>query len=831
MKLFRRIRYLLNRRALERDLQDEMLAHREMLASDRKASFGSDLRLREQTRDVWGFVWLDQLRQDLAYGGRALRRSPGFTLAAIGILALGVGLNLAAFHLYNAAVWNRISVRDAASLYQLVRQQTRGRGPRQFPFAAIRFYREHSTSFAYVVAETTGAELSVDDDPQPVRSNFVPGNYFRDLGITPFHGRLLDERDADQGAPLVTVLGYAYWQLHFGSDPNVINRNLYINGKPVQVVGIAPASFDGLLPRQTGVWLTVRAYPTLAPGGPSRNDSGRPDSVMFVKLKPGVSLAAAEAELHALTSELEREQPKSVQPGGVIRGELLSKSRSKLGPLPLIVPLTLLILFAVCANLGTILLARGFLREQEIRTRSALGAGRSRIIRQLMTENLLLAALGSAASLVVGASGAKLLLFLTDAPPDIKVITDWRVWLAGGALTVLSVVGFGLAPAIQAVRGALQSSRARKILLGVQVAVSCVLLILSGVLARRAWRFVNLNLRFDSAHIAVIEAFRANATVLREAGPEVLDSIAERIRQAPGVDGITFARNAPLHDWSIAHQPGLPETIWNDVEPGYFQVMNLPIMRGRTFLPGEQSTVVLSESAARALWPNDDPLGKTWPSELGPRTVVGVVKDSGAGGMLLGTGADSESVEAYLLLKDQNSPGTKLLVHTSNDPGAMLRYARSAYSRPGTHIDAWLVQSDLDKRIAESRMVIQLFGATGFLATLIAATGIFGLFAFAVARRTREIGVRVALGAGSLQIMQILLEQYAIALGVGGLAGMALAAAGEQILRSQFVGLPALDPLSYATGLAGFAIVAAAAVLVPARRALRIDPASALRWE
>ena len=831
MKLLRRIRYLFNRSAMERDLQDEMRAHREMLGADRRTSFGSDLRLREQTRDVWGFVWLDQLHQDLAYGARALRRCPGFTLAAVGILALGVGLNLAAFHLYNAAVWNRISVRDAASLYQFVRQQTKERGPRHFPFAAIRFYREHSTSFAYVVAENTGAALSVDNDPQPVRSNFVSGNYFKDLGITPFHGRLLDPRDADPGAPLVGVIGYAYWQLHFGSDPGVINRNLYVNGKPVLMVGIAPASFDGLLPRQTGIWLPVTAYPTLAPAGQSLNDFGRPDSLMFVKLKPGISLPAAEAELNALTSELEREQPKSTQPSETMHGELLTKSRSKLGPLPLIVPLTLLILFAVCANLGTILLARGLLREQEIRTRSALGAGRSRIIRQLMAENLLLAALGSAASLVVGASGAKLLLFLTDAPPDIKVNTDWRVWMAGGALTVLSVVGFGLAPAIQTVRGALQSGRARKILLGVQVAVSCVLLILSGVLARRAWRLVNLNLRFDSSHIAVIDVFRANATVIRDTGPQDLDSIAERIRQVPGVDGITFARNAPLHDWSITHLPGLPETIWNEVEPGYFQVMDLPVMRGRTFLPGEQSAVVLSESAARAVWPNDDPLGKTWLSELGPRMVVGVVKDSGAGGMLLGTGADSESVEAYLLLKDKDATGTKLLVHTSNNPGAMLRYARSAYSGPGGYIDAWLVQNDLDKRIAESRMVIQLFGATGVLATLIAATGIFGLFAFEVTRRTREIGVRRALGAGSLQIVLILLEQYAIPLGIGGLAGMALAAAGEQILRSQFLGLSALDPLSYAAGLAGFAIVAAAAVLVPARRALGIDPASALRWE
>jgi macrolide transport system ATP-binding/permease protein len=286
-----------------------------------------------------------------------------------------------------------------------------------------------------------------------------------------------------------------------------------------------------------------------------------------------------------------------------------------------------------------------------------------------------------------------------------------------------------------------------------------------------------------------------------------------------------------LHDWNIGHHSGLPETIWNDVEPGYFQVMNLPVLRGRIFLPGEQNAVVLSESAARAVWPNDDPLGKTWPSDLGPRNVVGVVMDSGAGGMVLGTGTDSEAVEAYLPLNDKNVPGKKLLVHTASDPGAILRYAKSAYSGSGTYVDAWLVQSDLKKQISESRMVTQLVGAAGVLATLLAATGVFGLLAFAVAQRTREIGVRVALGAGSRQVVRTLLEQCAIASGIGGLAGMIVAAAGEQILRNQFFGLPALDLLSYASGLAGFAIVAIAAVLIPIRRALRIDPASALRWE
>src|SRR5512143_236523 len=247
MKLLRRIRYLLNRRAAERDLQDEMSAHREMLGDHRKTLFGSDLRLREQSRDAWGFVWLDQLRQDLAYGARQMRRSPGFTLMAITVLAVGVGLNLSVFQLANAVFYDRIAVRDSPLLQRIIRQSP-ARKLYAFPAGIASFYRENATLFAYLVTEHAGTvPVSFEDDPANVRAQFVSGNYFPALGVAPLRGRLLEPADANLGAEHVNaVLSYGYWQRRFGGEAAVLQRTVNVNRKPVQVVGIAPIEFDGL---------------------------------------------------------------------------------------------------------------------------------------------------------------------------------------------------------------------------------------------------------------------------------------------------------------------------------------------------------------------------------------------------------------------------------------------------------------------------------------------------------------------------------------------------------------------------------------------------------
>ena len=376
MKLLRRIRYLLNRGRLERELRDEMSAHRAMLATDRKTSFGSDLRLREESRDAWGWNWLDQLRQDLAYGTRQLRRAPGFTFTVVSILALGAGLNLAAFHIFNATYHSRISLRDADSLLRFVRQSRSSRS-NTFPYGAIAFYRDNSTVFSYVVTETSAGGVLAEDGP--ARSTFVSETYFPDLGVVPALGRLLDVRDSQPNAPPSVVLGYRFWQNKYGGDSEIAGKKIRLNDKSVEIVGVAPANFDGLAPRGTALWFPMTARPYLIEGGYGPADLSRADTAMYAKLKPGVPVAQAEAQLGLLTVELRNRSSITLEGEDVVRGESLLSARADLGrgrPVALLASLVFLILLSACANLGNVLLARGLARQRELQTRVAVGAGR-----------------------------------------------------------------------------------------------------------------------------------------------------------------------------------------------------------------------------------------------------------------------------------------------------------------------------------------------------------------------------------------------------------------------------------------------------------------------
>ena len=448
-KLIRRLHYILTRRQRDRELADEMAAHREMMAPERRAAFGSTLRLREASRDAWGWMWLDRLRQDLAYAVRMLWRSPAFTLTAVAVLALGAGANLAEFHIFNAVFFNRISLRDNGSLLQLVRHLKPDGKTTHFSAAAAEFYGRHSDEFSYLLTEHDYAPISNDDDDSVgLSASFVSGNYFTALAVSPAFGRMLDPRDAAPGAPPVVVLGYGYWQLHFGGDPTAIGRVLHLNGKPVQVVGVAPYNLTSLSlwsTQDTPLWFPASERSYLEEQSDPSDAFGRPDTEAFIKLKPGISPAAAEAQLSSLTAELHREQPRYFQTGETTGVEPLA-TLPKLSPVTAMLGvLVLLVLIAACANLGNILLARGLARSQEIGIRVALGAGRWRVIRQLMTENLLLATLGAAAGLWVGRLTALVILHRLNMGTGFRVVNDWRIVLASAVLAVLSAIAFGLA--------------------------------------------------------------------------------------------------------------------------------------------------------------------------------------------------------------------------------------------------------------------------------------------------------------------------------------------------------------------------------------------------
>ena len=669
-KLWRRMYFILHRRRLEQELAEEIEAHRDLMPTDRREHFGNAARLHEEAREAWSWAWFEQLSQDLSYGIRVLRRAPGFTLGAVAVLALGIGVNLAEFQVFDAMILHRLHFRDASAFLQF--SHVSKQGPRLgFPSGAVEFYRSQSQSFAWLVCEEY-VETIVEGDAG-VRSDLVSGDYFAHLGIVPAWGRLLDRRDAEPGAAAVAVLSYPYWQTHWGADPRVVGQVVHVNNQPVQVVGVAPYDFDGLSPRRTDVWLPLTVRPQLLSGSaPLREDFSRASEALFGKLKPAVSQAAGEAELSVLTRELARRR-RAFRDDERIQSEFvqasMSRSFTRSPAVAIFVVMVLLVLLSACANLGNMLLARGLVREREIHIRVAIGASRARLVRQLMTESFLLAVLSSVAGLAFGGVSARLLMNALGAPANFRPSMSWQVLAAGLVLTLLSAAAFGLPSALQTARPSSRKIRLRLSLVGVQVAVSCLLLMASGVLAHNGIASASVDLAFDYQNMAVIYPQLYARQLTASAAQQEMDSLSVRLSAMPGVEGITAAVAPPLGGRVMFDSlAGLPRIYRNLVAPSYFSVMKLPVLRGRTFAAGERNVAVVSESAAREIWPNQDPMGRILNLAGAEQTVIGVVKDSGAN--LL---ANADSVESYLPIQATDVERSALILHTRSDPAQLVR--------------------------------------------------------------------------------------------------------------------------------------------------------------
>jgi len=826
-KFFRRLSAFLQRRRLRQELAEEMAAHREMMPPDRQRNFGNTLRLQEEAADEWGWTIVEQFRQDAVYGMRSLLRSPGFTLTALAVLAIGIGVNLAEIHLLQAQR-HRIHVRDIDSLTQLLRVTTDGaRG--SFSVPAIEFYGRYNTTFSSVIAETRVQGVFQAGDSDRLHCGLVSGNYFRELGITPLYGRMLDGEDEKAGSPPVAVLGHAYWQSRFGGDPSIVQKMIRLNDKPVQVVGIAPPEFGGLIDLPTPVWMPISQYGYLTRDSSLMTDYATRRTSMFGRIKPGVSLEVAEAELRSLTGSL-----RNVQPRYVDRNEWIKVQPADTTPNPppgallfftICILLILLVLFSACANLGNMLLARGLAPHREIEIRLAIGAGRWRLIRQLMTENLLLALLASIAALFVGRWTARILLLIINAP-HLQIVTDWKIVLACAALGLAATLGFGLAPAFQAVKGGARAGRIRKILVSVQVAVSCVLLILSSLFTRGIEQSFRTDVRFDYAAITVVNPeFYLHGYSPAQARQAALE-IAASLRQLPGIDSVTISSFPPLTRrlW-LEHVSG-QDLYMNAVDTSYFPLMRLPLLQGHIFGPGEPDAIVISESAARRLWSNESPLGKDF--VIGERKwiVTGIVKDSGANII-----NHPESVEVYTPIADKDAALAMILVHAARNRGSSVGAIRSAATLSGMIPQVDTLQSFIDARVDTIEKAVTVVASLGAIASLLAVIGIFGLLSFTVAQRTREIGVRLALGARTFHVLRAMLGDYTLSFGIGATFGIAVAVAAGTFLRNMIFNFLPLDLVSFAAGLLLFAALTLAAALLPAWRALRIDPASALRYE
>ena len=442
-----------------------------------------------------------------------------------------------------------------------------------------------------------------------------------------------------------------------------------------------------------------------------------------------------------------------------------------------------------------------------------------------MTENLLLAALASIVSLAVGKMAALLLWRIAGVPSSLRIITDWRILAACAGLGLAATLGFGLAPALQIVKGGPRATRARKILVSVQVAASCVLLILSSFFTRTIQHSFHAIVAYDYSHMALVDP----SFYLHDGSPSEFrgqaDAIAARLRQVPGVEAAAVVNFPPVFRPRLAHNPAA-QFVVAEADPAYFDAMRLPLLAGRVFSPADPAPVVISESAARKLWPDQSPLGKSLALAQQNFTVVGVVKDSGLNRL-----TDPESVEAYVPISDRWARFAVVVVRTAHKPSPLSAAIQSAAAVSGLHPLVTTFQVLIDRQFEGFRKMTQVFGSLAAVATLLALIGIFGLLAFTVAQRTREIGVRMALGARTRDILAVVFGQYAVAFGCGALAGIAIAAASARVMRVLLYGALPFDVLSFASGLLVFGAVALIASIAPMQRALRVDPALALRYE
>ncbi|MBY0507176.1 MAG: ABC transporter permease [Bryobacteraceae bacterium] len=844
-EFIRRIGYLLRLRQHDRELANELDFHREMAAREGRDNLGNRLRLREESREAWGWTWLDRLGQDVRYAARLLAKSPGFTLTAVLMLALGIGVNVAAFGFFNLMVFSQLPVRDPDSLLSFQRRAPRGYAS-DLPYPAMAFYREHSRTLSAVLAMHS-AGLIAENEEKPIRASFVTANTFLELDAPMNLGRPLEPRHDDADAAAVVVLSHGFWTRHFGANRSVIGQVIRLNRQSATIIGVASPDFGGLTMSAADVWLPIARQPDFIPGSAlltSFSDAAT-GVQMWGRMRPGMTPKIVEDELAQLASDLRKLHPNDVwekerlasEPGGYLkmsgggqRGSGTPESASqRLRPVfVLIGSLALLILAVACGNLGSLLLARGVAREREISIRAAVGAGQGRLVRQLFTESLLLAMAGSLAGLGLGAVVLRALLLWTDSPAWLDATPDWRVTLFAVTAGALAALLFGLTPALQVARQRHRSTRVRQVLIGAQVAASCVLLIVAGLLVRGLQHATSMDPGFEYQQVISISPSLADHGFNATQSRTYLESLMAQLRAEPGVTSVSLVSTAPLSNRREVMRVRIDDRKMdvhvNRVDPDFFETMKIQVLRGRAMAMGEKA-VVISESLARFQWPGQDPLGKPFDEK---RPIVGIARSARAGAL-----SDPDAGEVYLPIDEGDWPEMQLIAKSAGPVETAL--PRIAALAKGLDAQVFpqvqTLKASFRRKLESTERSAAAVSLLGLTALLLASLGLVGLVSYAVSQRTKEIGIRLALGARPLHVMASVLRQFSWPVMAGLLAGVGGAAGLSQLLRGELYGISGLDPAVYVIAIALFLGVAILAALWPARRALRIDPLRALRYE
>jgi predicted permease len=903
-----RLRALFRRESILQDIEEELRVHVEMATDEnlkrgmtpdeaRAAalkSFGNPGRKAELGYDIRGGGWLETFWQDLRYGARMLLKNPGFTFIAVFTLALGIGANTAIFSIINAVVFRPRPVAQPERLVELYS------GDAQQPYMNSAYqdfliFRDQSEFFTGLAAYSIKQfKLGGADEVEQVWGEAVSHEYFDVLGVKAFSGRtFLPEEGRTPGAHPVAVISHGLWQRRFAADPALIGKTITLNHQVLTVIGIAPPQYTGMMRGLAAeVWVPLMMIPQLE----QRNDlalfDSRGNSWLFLvgRLKPEVTLAQTRARFDLLTRQLREAYPEAWRYKRDGAKELreksvtvLPESETRIHPsahaevyasIALLLTIINLVLLIACLNLAGLLLARATVRRKEMAVRLALGAGRWRIVRQLLTESVLLAALAGAASVMLALWLLSVLVAsLPTLPEGIRLAVDlrldWRVLLY--TLTFSGLVGvlFGLAPALQAAgddviaalkdgaeaySGGRRQARLRNGLIIAQVALSVLLLVGAGLVLRSVRNLQPINLGFDSLNLVVAPIELEERQYDRARSQAFYRQLAERARALPGVqavsfvDGVMGSLGRSLSSVGIeGYQPSPGEDMSLDrstLGPGYLTAMNVPIIQGRDFAESDRDgapcVAVVNEAFAQRYFADGRALGKhltkfLWQQPNQYCEIVGVVRDN----KLQPLQKAPRPWYAFTLWQ-VHTTRTTLLVHSTSAPESLVPAVRRLLQS----LDQTLPVNDvltLNDTFAPVLYIYRSFGllvgAGGLLALFLAVIGIYGLVAYAVSQRTREIGIRMALGADKPQILRLVMRQGMLVVVYGLSVGLLLALALTRVLTSESTGIELLhgvsatDPLTFGLISLLLSVVALLACYFPARRATRVDPLVALRNE
>lgn len=876
---------IFNRSQHDRDLDAEVQSHLQMAAQDRVEQgeatqdardaalreFGNISMVKEATREIWGGSTLERLLQDLRYGARTLRKTPGFALVAVLSLALGIGGNATVFSWVQAVLLHPLAGVPHSDRLVAIESIMPDGEYHTSSYPDYRDFRDQSRAFSGMVGvELVGTNLRLQNETHPQRDwgELVTENFFDVLGVHAEQGRMFEPADAQglNSDPLV-VLSYGFWQRRFAADATIIGKTIEINRHSFTVIGIAPRGFRGAI---VGIaaeyWVPMMMQPAALPGEDLEERS--PTFIHIIgRLKPEASLQQASSELHTISARLQSQYPANSKNVGVYVCPLWEAHYGLqaflLPVLSFLMIVVALVLLIACANVANLLLARATVREREIAVRAALGASRSRLVRQLLSESLLLALLGGGLGILLAyASTNWLMFFLPPAhlPIGLPLAIDGRIIVFTVALTVLTAFVFGLAPALQTSRPnmnrALQEGgrtasasagrrRLRNLLVVSETVLAVMLLVGAGLLVRsfRAAEASSPGFNPNNVLLTAMD-LRGNGYTGAQAAA-FYDRLIQQLRTVPGVQAASLERWVPM--WFTGRGYTRPtvegytfrrdeehEIDYNVVGQEYFSTMQIPLQRGRDFSQRDnrdsQLVCIVNESMAKRFWPGQDPIGHRLNSWDRWWTVVGVVKDIKYHSM-------NERPESFLyfpMSQDTSGTDANILVRTAGDPMQLLSAVRAqvhALDAGATIIDSDDLSGLLSVSLFTYRVAATLSSILGLLGLLLASIGLYGVLSYSVSQRRQEIGIRMALGANRKDVLRLVVSAGLKLTLLGIAAGIFAALAFSTALRSLLFGVRSTDPVTLMAVTILLLCVGLIACYLPARRAMAVDPIVALRHE